>query len=73
MATGRITTLLTARGFGFITPDVPQLTDRELRFHEAAVLRHRFDALHVRQRVRYDVEQDQRDPRRLRAINIQPL
>lgn len=68
MATGTIKTLITAKGFGFISTD--ESRNKELFFHSSAVLDGNFDTLQVGQAVSFDQEPDPRDPSRSRAKNV---
>jgi CspA family cold shock protein len=68
MASGTIKTLITAKGFGFISTDGPG--NKELFFHSSAVLSGDFDSLQVGQAVTFDQEPDPRDPSRSRAKNV---
>lgn len=71
MATGTIQSIRTERGFGFIRPENGS-SDNELFFHHSAVADHGFDNLREGQRVSYEEGADPRDPKRRRAVNVQP-
>jgi len=58
----------TSRGFGFIKPDSSGALDCIV--HVSQVLKIGRDSLTVGQRVAYDLEPDNRDPSRFRAVNL---
>ncbi len=68
MASGTIKTLITAKGFGFISTGGSR--DSELFFHSSAVVGTDFDSLQVGQAVTFEQEADPRDPSRSRAKNV---
>jgi CspA family cold shock protein len=68
MATGKIKSLIPAKGFGFITTDGKTYSD--LFFHSSSVVSGSFDTLQVGQSVSFEEESDPRDPSRLRAKNV---
>ncbi|MCA9859013.1 MAG: cold shock domain-containing protein [Thermomicrobiales bacterium] len=68
MANGTIKTLISAKGFGFISTDGSRNT--ELFFHSSAVTDGNFDSLQVGQAVTFEQEPDPRDPSRFRAKNV---
>jgi CspA family cold shock protein len=70
MATGTIKTLVSAKGFGFITPEGGSPTGDDLFFHQTSVIDGTFDELQTGQQVSFDEEPDPRDPRRRRAANV---
>ena len=67
MATGQIKRLVRDRGFGFIRPEG---ASEDIFFHTSAVQGTMFDDLAEGQNVEFDRENDPRDPKRSRAINI---
>ena len=67
MATGSITRLERARGFGFIKPSSG---DKDIFFHRSALQSLMFDDLQEGQSVHFDSERDSRDPSRFRAVNV---
>lgn len=70
MASGTIKSLITAKGFGFITTDDKASSD--LFFHSSSVVTGNFDSLQVGQSVTFEEEADPRDPSRKRAKNVRP-
>lgn len=68
MATGTIKSLITAKGFGFITMD--GRTNLDLFFHSSSVVNGNFDSLQIGQSVTFEEEADPRDPSRMRAKNV---
>jgi cold shock protein len=68
MASGKIKTLIPAKGFGFITTDGKAYSD--LFFHSSSVVSGTFESLQVGQSVTFEEESDPRDPSRLRAKNV---
>lgn len=68
MATGTIKTLISAKGFGFISTDGSR--NNELFFHSSAVVGGGFDSLQVGQTVSFEQEPDPRDPSRFRAKDV---
>lgn len=67
MATGQIKRLVRDRGFGFIRPEG---ASEDIFFHGSALQGGSFDQLSEGQNVEFDSENDPRDPKRSRAINI---
>lgn len=67
MATGEIKRLERSRGFGFIRPDGES---DDVFFHTSALQGVMFDSLNEGQRVEFDKQPDERDPRRSRAMNV---
>jgi CspA family cold shock protein len=67
MATGKIKTLVTDRGFGFIEVEGGS---SEVFFHSSSLADGGYDTLQVGQTVSFDVEADPRNPRRNRAANV---
>lgn len=65
--TGQIKRMAKDRGFGFIRPDG---ASDDVFFHTSAVLDGGFDNLDEGQIVEFDKGQDERDPRRSRAMNV---
>ena len=72
MPTGTIKTLRDDRGFGFITPAGGRGSGEDLFFHASAVEGATFEALQVGQQVSYELEPDDRNPRRQRAVRVRP-
>ena len=70
MATGQIKRLVRDRGFGFIRPEG---ASEDIFFHTTAVKGMVFDDLAEGQQVEFDTENDPRDSRRSRAVNIRVL
>jgi CspA family cold shock protein len=70
MAIGTIKTLVSAKGFGFITPDGGAGENNDLFFHQTSVIDGNFDDLQTGQQVSYDDEPDPRDAHRRRAANV---
>jgi CspA family cold shock protein len=66
MATGQIKRLVRDRGFGFIRPEG---ASEDVFFHSSAT-GGMFDSLNEGQNVEFDKENDPRDPKRSRAVNI---
>jgi len=71
MTTGTIKTMLTDKGFGFITPD-DSSGDNDVFFHRSSVADDAFDMLRVGQNVSFNVEPDTRNPQRSRATQVTP-
>jgi CspA family cold shock protein len=67
MATGQIKRLVRDRGFGFIRPEG---ASEDIFFHSSALKSGIFDQLNEGQNVEFDKENDPRDPKRSRAINV---
>lgn len=67
MATGTITRIERARGFGFIKPATG---DKDIFFHTSALQGLTFDDLQEGQSVDFESERDSRDPSRSRAVNV---
>jgi CspA family cold shock protein len=65
--TGQIKRLVRDRGFGFIRPEG---ASEDIFFHSSAVQGTMFDELNEGQNVEFDKENDPRDSRRSRAVNI---
>jgi CspA family cold shock protein len=65
--TGQIKRLVRDRGFGFIRPEG---ASEDIFFHSSAVTGTMFDELSEGQNVEFDKENDPRDSRRSRAVNI---
>jgi CspA family cold shock protein len=70
MARGQIKRLARDRGFGFIRPDGES---EDIFFHTTAVQGAGFDALNEGQMVEFDKGQDDRDPRKSRALNVRSV
>lgn len=66
MATGQIKRLVRDRGFGFIRPEGES---EDVFFHSSAT-GGMFDSLNEGQNVEFDKENDPRDSKRSRAVNI---
>lgn len=58
------------KGFGFITDDA---TGKDVFVHFSAIVSSGFKTLNENQAVSFDVEADPKDPKRLRAANVQAL
>jgi len=67
MATGEIKRLERERGFGFIRPEG---ASEDVFFHSTALQGLVFDNLNEGQKVEFDKQADERDPRRSRAANV---
>ena len=67
MATGQIKRLERERGFGFIRPEG---ASEDVFFHRSSLQGLEFDSLNEGQNVEFDKAADDRDPRRMRAINV---
>ena len=72
MATGTPKTLRGDKGFGFSMAEGASAQDGGLSFQRNAVAGDAFDQLAKGQRVAFDVQPDQRDPRRSRAAKVTP-
>ncbi len=70
MATGQIQRMAKDRGFGFIRPDGES---EDLFFHSSGVQGGVFDSLTEGQKVEFDKGADDRDPRKMRALNVRPV
>ena len=71
VVTGTIKTVLSDKGFGFITPDEGGGgRSSELFFHHTAVREGRLEDYQPGDRVSFDAEPDSRDPSRSRANNV---
>lgn len=70
MATGRIKTVRSDKGFGFIAPDHGA---DDLFFHHSSVVDPAFDELREGQRVEFDAGSDPRNPSRQRAVRVQAV
>lgn len=72
MATGTVKTVLTEKGYGFISPDEGDGSrGSELFFHYTAVSDGRIEEYQQGDKVTFDSEPDARDPSRSRATNVQ--
>ncbi len=69
MATGQIQRMTRDRGFGFIRPDGES---EDIFFHSSAVQGGAFDSLAEGQKVEFDKGKDERNPNRMRALNVRP-
>ncbi len=67
MATGQIKRLVRDRGFGFIRPEG---ASEDIFFHSSSLQGGIFDQLNEGQNVEFDTENDPRDPKRNRAVNV---
>ena len=67
MATGQIKRLERERGFGFIRPEG---ASDDVFFHRSSLQGLEFDSLNEGQNVEFEKAADDRDPRRMRAINV---
>jgi len=71
MAIGTVKTVLSDKGFGFISPDGGEGgRDSELFFHHTAIQEGRLEEYQPGDRVSFDSEPDTRDPSRSRATNV---
>lgn len=68
MATGKIKTLIPAKGFGFISIDGNPYSD--LFFHSSAVIVGEFDLLRIGQAVSFEEEEDPAIPSHKRATAV---
>ncbi len=73
VATGTIKTIKDDGGFGFVTPDGAEGRDDDVFFHRSVVSDNGFDMLRVGQRVSFESGPDDRNPRRTRATEINPI
>jgi cold shock protein len=64
---GEIKRLERSRGFGFIRPEG---ASADVFFHTSALQGVMFDDLNEGQKVEFDTQPDDRDPRRSRAVNV---
>jgi CspA family cold shock protein len=64
---GEIKRLERSRGFGFIRPEG---ASEDVFFHTSALQGVMFDDLNEGQKVEFDKQPDDRDPRRSRAVNV---
>jgi cold shock protein len=69
MLTGKITELITERGFGFIRE---KGSGPNIFFHSGSLASVLFDQLRVGQKVQFEMESNERRPR-MRAVNVQPI
>ena len=69
MASGKIKTLVTQRGFGFIEDSA----GGEVFFHRSALPESDFDSLHEGTQVEYESEADPRNAGRTRAVNVRVM
>ena len=69
MATGQIKRLVSDRGFGFLQETG---ATEDVFFHSTSLAAGLFDQLTVGQNVDFEKGADDRDPRRIRAINVRP-
>lgn len=67
MASGTIKTIISDKGFGFITSPG---ADSDLFFHSSSVTTGDFDTLQVGETVTFEAESDPRNPSRQRAKNV---
>jgi CspA family cold shock protein len=67
MATGEIKRLARDRGFGFIRPAG---ATEDVFFHNSSLQGLVFDELNEGQTVDFEQQPDDRDPRRMRAVNV---
>ena len=65
--TGEIKRVDRSRGFGFIRPDG---ASEDVFFHTSALQGLVFDELSEGQKVEFEKQPDDRDPRRSRAVNV---
>jgi len=70
MATGQIKRLVRDRGFGFIQPAGES---EDIFFHSTALTAGVFDQLAEGQNVEFDNQVDDRDSRRMRAVNVRVI
>ena len=72
MARGTIKSLISDRGFGFISPDQQQADGKDLFFHRSDMQGSSFETLRIGQQVEYDLGRDERrgTPK---ATNVRPL
>ena len=73
MPVGRITSIRTDRGFGFITDTPGQNGSDDIFFHRSEVAGVTFEELSEGQSVSFDAGRDPKDPSRFRASNVRPL
>ena len=70
MAFGNISRLMGERGIGFIVEDG---SSEEIEFHWTAVWPGHLDQLGAGQRVQFETQEDHRDDKRRRAVNVRLL
>lgn len=71
MATGTVKTVLSDKGFGFITPDQGEGgRNGDLFFHHSSLQEGRIEEYRPGDRVSFTAEPDSRDPSRSRATNV---
>ncbi|MGD9711738.1 MAG: cold-shock protein [Thermomicrobiales bacterium] len=71
MATGTVKTVLSDKGFGFITPDDAGAGEKsDLFFHHTSIQDGQIEQYKQGDRVSYQAEPDTRDPSRTRATNV---
>ncbi len=74
MATGTVKTVLSDKGFGFITPDEGDGgRASELFFHHSSIQDGRLEEYQPGDRVTFDAGPDPRDPSRSRASNVRTV
>ena len=72
MATGTVKTVLSDKGFGFITPDEGNgAGNSDLFFHHTSIKDGQIEQYQPGDKVSYQAEPDSRDPSRSRATNVQ--
>ena len=71
MSQGRISSLRTDKGFGFISEGKSSSSNSDIFFHRSVVVGTDFSNLQEGQEVSFRTEPDPRDPSRFRAANVQ--
>jgi len=73
MATGRITSIRSEKGFGFIKDTPGPKGNNDIFFHRSSVVGVNFEDLREGQEVSFVAGPDPRDPSRFRANNVSPV
>lgn len=70
MNKGTVKWFNSSKGYGFITNDE---TGEEVFVHFSGIMTDGYKSLEDGQKVTFDTEQDPKDSRKLRAVNVRPL
>lgn len=73
MAIGKITSIRSDKGFGFISDSPGTKGSNDIFFHRSSVVGTTFEALREGQEVSFVAGPDPRDPSRFRANNVSPV